>query len=93
MTTTENYYNDKYFDWQAPIGEFGGWANLTKFQPFIHNDFNVIDFGCGGGYLLKIFYAKKKLALKSTILPESKLSRMVFGLWNHRWTLTNNGPI
>ena len=34
MTTTENYYNDKYFDWQAPIGEFGGWANLTKFQPF-----------------------------------------------------------
>jgi SAM-dependent methyltransferase len=64
MTTTENYYNDKYFDWQAPIGEFGGWANLTKFQPFIHNDFNVIDFGCGGGYLLKNILCKEKIGVE-----------------------------
>ena len=64
MTTTETYYDDKYFDWQAPIGEFGGWANLTKFQPFIHNDFNVIDFGCGGGYLLKNIRCKEKIGVE-----------------------------
>ena len=64
MTTTETYYDNKYFDWQAPIGEFGGWANLTKFQPFIDNDFNVIDFGCGGGYLLKNIRCKEKIGVE-----------------------------
>jgi SAM-dependent methyltransferase len=64
MTTTETYYDNKYFDWQAPIGEFGGWANLTKFRPFIDNDFNVIDFGCGGGYLLKNIRCKEKIGVE-----------------------------
>lgn len=47
------HYDDKYFDWQSSIGEFGGWANLTKFAAFISENSTVLDFGCGGGYLLK----------------------------------------
>ena len=64
MATSDTHYDNKYFDWQAPIGEFGGWANLTKFQPFIHNDFNVIDFGCGGGYLLNNIQCKEKIGIE-----------------------------
>ena len=48
-----SYYNQKYFDWQHSIGEFGGKANLFKFRDFIRPTDSVIDFGCGGGFLLK----------------------------------------
>ena len=44
---------DDYFDYQVTIGEFGGWANVTKFWDYIGPHDTVLDFGCGGGYLLK----------------------------------------
>ena len=28
------HYDDDYFDWQAEAGEFGGWANQTKFVDY-----------------------------------------------------------
>lgn len=49
----ETYYGEKYFEWQKTIGEFGGKANLFKFEKYIKEDSDVLDFGCGGGYLLK----------------------------------------
>lgn len=48
----ETYYDKKYFDWQKTVGEFGGIANLFKFEKHIKDSDNVLDFGCGGGYLL-----------------------------------------
>ena len=49
----EEYYDNKYFDdYQKKIGEFGGKANLFKFKKFINHDSKVLDFGCGGGFLL-----------------------------------------
>jgi len=50
---TVAFYDDKYFSWHAPLGEFGGWANLIKFRDYIKPEDVVIDYGCGGGYLLK----------------------------------------
>jgi SAM-dependent methyltransferase len=47
------HYDNQYFDWQASIGEFGGWANQTKFAKYISPTSKVLDFGCGGGFLLK----------------------------------------
>ena len=50
---TENYYNEDYFnDYQKKIGQFGGKANLFKFKDDIKKTDNVLDFGCGGGFLL-----------------------------------------
>lgn len=46
------YYGKDYFEWQKNIGSFGGWANLTKFSKFIKKTDTVLDFGCGGGFLL-----------------------------------------
>ncbi len=51
MTTSE-HYDSSYFDYQQDMGRFGGWAELTKFAPHIRADDAVLDFGCGGGYLL-----------------------------------------
>lgn len=48
-----NHYDSNYFEWQKRIGEFGGMANLFKFDKYIHSNMDVLDFGCGGGFLLK----------------------------------------
>ena len=45
-------YDNSYFEWQKHIGAFGGHANLFKFSDFINESDIVLDFGCGGGYLL-----------------------------------------
>lgn len=45
-------YDANYFEWQKTVGEFGGKANLFKFSDYICVTDNILDFGCGGGYLL-----------------------------------------
>ena len=58
-----SHYDKKYFDWQAPIGEFGGWANQTKFVENISDDSKVLDFGCGSGFLLKDIKCSMKVGV------------------------------
>lgn len=59
-----NYYNESYFKWQGNIGRFGGWANLHKFFHYIKPEYNVIDFGCGGGFLLNNIICKDKIGVE-----------------------------
>lgn len=58
------HYDDQYFDWQASIGEFGGWANQSKFVEYISSNSRVLDFGCGGGFLLKGIKCSKKVGVE-----------------------------
>jgi SAM-dependent methyltransferase len=58
------HYDARYFRWQQPFGEFGGWANVTKFQPLIAAHHNVVDFGCGGAYLLRNLSCAGKLGIE-----------------------------
>jgi len=58
------HYDAEYFKWQSEIGRFGGWANLTKFSKFIRPDLNVLDFGCGGGYLLSNISCREKVGIE-----------------------------
>jgi SAM-dependent methyltransferase len=58
------HYNNKYFDWQAPIGEFGAWANQGMFVSYISINSRVLDFGCGGGFLLKSIKCSKKVGVE-----------------------------
>lgn len=46
-------YDRDYFEWQRVVGEFGGEMNRFKFEPFLSPGDAVLDFGCGGGYLLE----------------------------------------
>ncbi len=48
-----DFYDEKYYEWQKKIGEFGGKANLFKFSKYITPVDVVLDFGCGGGFLLQ----------------------------------------
>lgn len=66
------HYNQDYFDWQKNIGSFGGMANLFKFEKYISHSDNVVDFGCGGGYLLKQINAKEKLGIEINDIAREK---------------------
>ncbi len=59
-----NHYDKGYFEWQAPGGEFGGWADQTKFVKHIKKDDAVLDFGCGGGFLLDNLSCRKKVGIE-----------------------------
>lgn len=58
------HYDEAYFAWQATVGEFGGWANLTKFQRYVREADTVLDFGCGGGFMLKQLKCRRKLGVE-----------------------------
>ena len=53
--TVKDHYDFNYFDWQKKIGAFGGNANKIKFKDIVTDNSKVLDFGCGGGYLLNSF--------------------------------------
>lgn len=63
-------YNKDYFDWQKNIGAFGGVANLFKFDPYIKSEDTVLDFGCGGGFLLHNLQVRAKAGVE--INPEAR---------------------
>ncbi len=58
------YYDEKYFEWQKQIGEFGGWANSAKFVKTINPTDTVLDFGCGGGYLLNKLQCARRIGIE-----------------------------
>lgn len=62
-----SHYNQDYFSYQKPIGEFGGWANKTKFDKYIKETDTVVDFGCGGGYLLNNIVAARKIGVEVNV--------------------------
>lgn len=62
--TTASHYDAEYFKYQSEIGRFGGWANLTKFSDYISPEMKVLDFGCGGGYLLANISCREKLGIE-----------------------------
>jgi SAM-dependent methyltransferase len=63
-----DYYSDetgeKYFAWQNRFGSRSGIINARKFKEFIFPEDSVLDFGCGGGYLLQALDAKVKIGIE-----------------------------
>jgi SAM-dependent methyltransferase len=74
----ESHYGEEYFLWQSSIGEFGGWANKNKFSKFIKPGDRVLDYGCGGGYLLKHIICHEKIGvdINPTALLQAKINGM-----------------
>lgn len=58
------HYDKRYFEWQKDIGAFGGVVNLEKFRAHISQSMNVLEFGCGGGYLLKQIRCQAKIGIE-----------------------------
>ncbi|MGH1587923.1 class I SAM-dependent methyltransferase [Methylobacterium phyllosphaerae] len=58
------YYGEEYFEWQKQIGEFSALADKFKFVGEICAADRVIDFGCGGGYMLASLTCAEKIGVE-----------------------------
>jgi SAM-dependent methyltransferase len=67
----EQHYDQAYFDHHRSTFEFGGWANVPKFQPFIKPRDTVLDFGCSGGYLLEHIVCDRRLGVELNPVPRA----------------------
>ena len=70
-----DHYDENYFLWQKTLGEFGGIANSFKFKNSVNADDTLLDFGCGGGYLLTQLEAKKKIGIEPNLMAHSVIER------------------
>lgn len=83
-TNMANHYDDKYYAWQRKLGRFGGTIDLWKFEKLIKKSDTVLDFGCGGGYILENLKCKSKygieinpIAIKETEGKNIKIYRSI----------------
>jgi SAM-dependent methyltransferase len=58
------HYNEDYFQWQREKGMYGAKLNKFLFEDFLDSNKSVVDFGCGGGFLLNEINAKEKLGIE-----------------------------
>jgi 2-polyprenyl-3-methyl-5-hydroxy-6-metoxy-1,4-benzoquinol methylase len=63
MSKISNEYQADYFAWQSQVGRFGAKANLFKFQKYVKPDYKVLDYGCGGGFLLSELVCERRVGL------------------------------
>ena len=77
MTNTK-HYDENYFTWQKKIGLFGAKANKIKFERYVIKGQRVLDFGCGGGYLLSDFKDIEKFGVEinKTAIDEAKKNEL-----------------
>jgi SAM-dependent methyltransferase len=57
------HYDENYFRRQKEIGQIGGQAELFKFRQFVSPDDTVLDFGCGGGFVLRNLDCRRRLGV------------------------------
>jgi glycosyltransferase involved in cell wall biosynthesis len=61
-------YENTYFKFYEDIGIFGGIVNKQKFDINNYLDMDyILDFGCGGGYLLNSIKCKNKIGIDISI--------------------------
>jgi SAM-dependent methyltransferase len=58
------HYDEKYFAYQKAGSIIGGHLNKFKFEKYIKDTDVLMDFGCGGGYLLNNFNNKEKIGFE-----------------------------
>jgi SAM-dependent methyltransferase len=65
MTTqVQAHYDTAYFAWQQPGGQASAILDAWKFKPFLASDDVVLDFGCGGGYLLSALPCRSRYGVE-----------------------------
>jgi len=80
------HYNETFWSWQRRIGDFGGWANLHKFESVVDETDCVIDFGCGGGYLLSHLKCAERIGIE----PNNAAAQQLQALGIHRFRTCND---
>jgi len=61
---THGHYDASYFEWQRSGGMLSAIIDRWEFEPFIKPDDVVLDFGCGGGYLLEALFCRARYGIE-----------------------------
>jgi SAM-dependent methyltransferase len=69
---------ERYFSWQQPAGIKGAIYNLRFFAPYIGEHHDVLEFGCGGGYLLAALGCGEKIGVE--INPAARAEAAKIGI-------------
>ena len=84
------HYDKAYFDWQKKIGIVGGYLNKFKFEEHIKKEDIIMDFGCGGGYLLDNFDNKNKIGFEINISAWDEIKKKGIAVYNNFDDISNN---
>jgi SAM-dependent methyltransferase len=57
------HYDEDYFDWQRREAPFWAQANLWMYEDYVQPGDVVVDFGCGGGFLLEALPGRVKIGI------------------------------
>jgi SAM-dependent methyltransferase len=71
------HYDSSYFAWQRSGGELVAIADRWKFERFIHTDDTVLDFGCGGGYLLATFPCRTRYGVELNAVARREAAQVL----------------
>lgn len=83
-SASAHYQGDKgkeYFAWQSGGGEFTAQIVAHKFRPHVKPTDTVIDFGCGGGFLLKALACGRRIGVE--INPHARAHAAASGVECH----------
>lgn len=69
------HYDADYFAWQRSVGEFSAKANRFRFQPHVAPTDRVVDFGCGGGFLLAALDCGARLGVEVNPVARAEAGR------------------
>jgi len=64
MSKDKIHYDEKYFEWQKSAGEFAAKADRIKFEEYVKPEFNVLDFGCGGGFMISSLNCAQRMGVE-----------------------------
>jgi len=85
-----SHYNEKYFNWQKEIGVIGGFLNKFKFESHVKDGDILMDFGCGGGYLLNNFNNKQKIGFEINKTSCIECEKHGVSVYNNFDDISNN---
>jgi hypothetical protein len=72
---------EEYFRWQGGGGQFAARIKLHNYAHLIRPEFTVIDFGCGGGFLLNAADCSRKIGIE--VNPAARRCATGFGIECH----------
>lgn len=70
-TSASAHYNSTYWEYQREIGQIGADLNRWKFAAHISPEDTVVDFGCGGGFLLAGIDCARRIGVEPGDAPRA----------------------
>ncbi len=75
--TSPLHYDEAYFSWQKTDGELGAVLDQWKFAPYLSAGDVVLDFGCGGGYLLAALNCGERYGIEVNAAAHSEAQKRI----------------